>query len=249
MPYAHNQGIRIHYEVEGEGPPLVLHHGTSGSGENWKDFGYGDVLQRAYQLILVDARGHGASDKPYEPAAYDLPLRVADVTAVLDDLQIRQAHYFGYSMGGWIGFGLAKYAPERFHSLILGGAHPYAENMQAFRERMPQEPEAFLASAEQVFGSYMTPALRARLLTNDLKALLALTQDRASLADVLPTMLMPCLLFVGETDPRLSQVQECIKHISNVTFFSLSACDHVAAFARSDLVLPHVTTFLAKVGP
>jgi hypothetical protein len=119
--------------------------------------------------------------------------------------------------------------------------------MQAFRDRMPQEPSAFLASAEQVFGPYMTPTLRARLLANDLKALLALTQDRASLADVLPTMLMPCLLFVGEADPRLPQVKECLKHLANVTFFSLPACDHVAAFARSDLVLPHVSAFLAKV--
>jgi pimeloyl-ACP methyl ester carboxylesterase len=93
----------------------------------------------------------------------------------------------------------------------------------------------------------MTPALRARLLTNDLKALLALSQDRTSLADILPTMLMPCLLFVGEADPRLSQVRECVKHIANATFFSLPACDHVAAVAQSDLVLPHVSAFLAKV--
>ena len=65
------------------------------------------------QLILLDARGHGASDKPHDPAAYDLRLRVGDVTAVLDDLEIRRADYFGYSMGGWIGFGLAKHAPVR----------------------------------------------------------------------------------------------------------------------------------------
>ena len=93
MPYANNQGIHIHYEVEGEGPPLILHHGTSGSGANWRAMGYSDVLGHHYRLILVDARGHGASDKPYEPAAYDLPLRVTDVTTVLDDLNMRRAHY------------------------------------------------------------------------------------------------------------------------------------------------------------
>jgi len=130
-------------------------------------------------------------------------LRAADVTAVLHELKIRQADYFGYSMGGWIGFALAKYAPERFRSLILGGAHPYAENMQAFRDLLPQEMEPFLNLLAQVFGSYMTPDMRARLQTNDLKALLALTVDRESLADILPTMRMPCLLFVGEIDPRL----------------------------------------------
>jgi pimeloyl-ACP methyl ester carboxylesterase len=50
-----------------------------------------------------------------------LELRVRDVVIVLDHLHINKAHYFGYSMGGWIGFGIAKYAPERFHSLIIGG--------------------------------------------------------------------------------------------------------------------------------
>jgi pimeloyl-ACP methyl ester carboxylesterase len=208
MPYANNQGIRIHYEVEGTGPPLVLQHGSFGCGEDWRDFGYTSALKNDHQLILVDTRGHGASDKPHEPAAYDLASRAADVTAVLDALQIRQADYFGYSMGGWIGFGLAKYAPDRVRSLILGGAHPYAENMEAFRDLLPQEPAGFLAMCEPVFGPFMTPVMRTRLLANDLKALLALTQDRDSLADVLPAMRMPCLLFVGEADPRLPKVRE-----------------------------------------
>jgi pimeloyl-ACP methyl ester carboxylesterase len=246
VPYASNHGTRIYYEIEGAGTPLVLQHGTLGCGQDWKNRGYTDVLARDHQLILVDARGHGRSDKPYDPGAYDLPLRVADVTAVLDDLKISQADFLGYSMGGWIGFGLATYAPQRLRSLILGGAHPYAEDMQAFRDLMPQEPAAFLALVERIYGPYTTPAIRAGLMANDLKALLALTQDRASLAHVLPTMSMPCLLFAGESDPRLPRVQECLKDLTNGTFFLLPSCDHVAAFARSDLVLPHVTRFLAR---
>jgi pimeloyl-ACP methyl ester carboxylesterase len=248
MPHVVNQGVRIHYEMEGSGPPLVLQHGTLGSSEDWKDFGYVDALKGDYRLILIDARGHGASDKPHEPAAYDLALRAGDVTTVLDDLQIHQANYFGYSMGGWIGFGLAKYAPGRFKSMVLGGAHPYAENMQAFRDLMPREPQAFLAMMESVWGSYMTQAIRTRAAANDLEAALALTQDRGSMAEILSTMTMPCLLFVGEADPRFSMVQECIEQLPNGRLFSLPKCGHVDGFARSDLVLPHVVEFLAKAG-
>ena len=61
VPYANNQGVRIHYEVEGSGPPLILHHGSFGSGLDWREFGYTDALKQDHQLILIDARGHGAS--------------------------------------------------------------------------------------------------------------------------------------------------------------------------------------------
>jgi pimeloyl-ACP methyl ester carboxylesterase len=175
-----------------------------------------------------------------------MALRVSDITAVLDELQISQADYFGYSMGGWIGFGLVKYVPERCRSLIIGGAHPYFENMQPFREIMPQEPAAFALMMEKVFGAYLTPQIRAGLIANDLKAVSAFMHDRAPLAEVLPLMTMPCLLFVGEDDPRLPQMQQCCMALANATLVSFPACDHVAGFARSDLVLPHVTAFLAS---
>jgi pimeloyl-ACP methyl ester carboxylesterase len=71
MAFATNSGVRIHYEIEGSGQPLVLHHGSFASGADWGDLGYVDALKREHLLILMDARGHGASDKPHDPAAYD----------------------------------------------------------------------------------------------------------------------------------------------------------------------------------
>ena len=249
MPYANNRGFRIYYEVEGVGPPLILHHGTFGSGQDWRHFGYVDALKGNRRVILLDARGHGASDKPHDPDRYDLHSRTRDVIVVLDELGFSQADYFGYSMGGWIGFGLAKYSPGRIRSMILGGAHPYAENMQSFRDLIPQESATFIAMMEQVFGSHLTPAVRTDLLANDLRALLALTQDRTSLAEVLPTMTMPCLLFDGELDPRVRRVQECARAIAIGMFFSLPQCTHVATLVRSDLVLPRVQSFLTRYAP
>ena len=120
MPYADNDGVQIHYRVEGEGPPLVLQHGFSESVVDWYEAGYVDALRSDYRLILIDARGHGASDKAHDPDAYELERRVADVVAVLDGLAIEKAVFWGYSMGGWIGFGTAKYSQERFRALVIG---------------------------------------------------------------------------------------------------------------------------------
>ena len=76
MPFADNNGTRIHYHVEGEGTPLLLQHGFTSSIKNWYTNGYVEPLKQDYKLILVDARGHGESDKPHDPAQYDLKLRV-----------------------------------------------------------------------------------------------------------------------------------------------------------------------------
>ena len=93
-----------------------------------------DALKGDYRLILVDARGHGQSDKPQDPSAYGLEKRVADVTSVVDAMGVAKAHFWGYSMGGWIGFGMAKYAPDRVDRLVIGGSHPYARDQSSVRE-------------------------------------------------------------------------------------------------------------------
>ena len=247
MPFARNGDVRIHYQTAGEGPALVLHHGTMGSGPDWVDLGYVEALQDRRRLILIDARGHGQSDKPHDPAAYDLRLRAADVVAVLDDLRLQRADFLGYSMGGWIGFGLARHFPERFNSFILGGAHPYAENTQAIRDRMPNDPAAFAAGIEKTYGALLTPARRARLLANDLDALRALTQDRDDIANVLPSMTMPSLIFCGELDPRLAQARQAASGMPNASFLGLPGCDHVGTTRRTDIILPRIKTFLHEV--
>ncbi len=161
MPYASNHGVRIHYEVEGNGPPLVLQHGLFTSLRDWYDCGYVEGLKNDYRLILVDARGHGSSDKPHNVEAYTSKPRVGDILAVLDELTLSQAHYFGYSMGGWIGFALAKHAPERHHSLIIGGMHPYAldaESLNQQVEMLNRGMEATVASWEARSGRAIDPA-------------------------------------------------------------------------------------------
>jgi len=124
MPFITREGIRIRYEQDGKGPPLVLHHGFSSNLEVWLAAGYARTLRTDYQLILIDARGHGASDKPHDPHTYRLEEFADDVVAVLDELGIAKAHYWGYSMGAAIGFEIIRRAPTRFHSFTLGGHTP-----------------------------------------------------------------------------------------------------------------------------
>ena len=64
MPYVNSQGVKIYYEVEGQGQPLVLHHGITNNLQSWKLNRFTNALNADYKLILVDARGHGESETP-----------------------------------------------------------------------------------------------------------------------------------------------------------------------------------------
>ncbi len=250
MPYAINQGVRIHYRVEGAGPPLVLQHGILWSVEGWYRVGYVDALRAKYRLILIDARGHGASDKPHDGAAYSLPQHVADIVAVLDALDLPKAHFWGYSMGGQFGFGMAKYAAARVKSLIIGGAHPYERRLPVASRPDGADPEAFLGAFFQIMGldrAAFSPAEEAEFLDNDFRAIAACRQDRPSLEDILPTMTMPCLLYVGEGDDNFPQVQACVEHIPQGSLVSIPGVNHPEAFYRAELVLPHAMKFLQAV--
>ena len=124
MPFVDNHGVKIFYSLDGNGTPLVLLHGFTDTHEAWIDLGYVDALKNEFQLILVDGRGHGRSDKPHDPKAYPFHVCASDIVAVLDALEIPKAHFFGYSWGGKIGFALANYYGERFASLTIGVSAP-----------------------------------------------------------------------------------------------------------------------------
>ncbi len=250
MPYAINDGVRIHYRVEGSGPPLVLQHGILWSVEGWYRVGYVDALRTNYRLILIDARGHGASEKPHDGAAYSLPKHVGDIVGVLDALDLPQAHFWGYSMGGSFGFGMVKYAAARVNSLIIGGAHPYGRRLDLASRPDGADPEAFVGAFFQRSGldrAAFSPAEEAEFFDNDFRALAASLQDRPSLEDILPTMTMPCLLYAGEEDGNFSEAQECVEQIPRGSLVSFPGVNHPEAFYRAKLVLPHAMNFLQAV--
>jgi pimeloyl-ACP methyl ester carboxylesterase len=252
VPYANNQGVRIRYEVEGSGSPLVLLHGLAGYLEQWHELGYVGSLKKDFTLVLIDMRGHGGSDKPHDPEAYKLRLLVADVTAVMDALNISKTHFLGYSLGGRMAFALAKYAPERFYSFIIGGQSPYARPRARIRwwlQILKKGMSAYVEVCESTRGVKMAPQTRAKILSNDTEALAAFvsaTEWRANLEDALPNMTMPCLFFVGEADPSYAGARECASLLPDAEFVSFPGFGHDVDF-QSRLVLPHITKFLEKV--
>ena len=247
MPYANNQGICIYYQVEGKGEPIILHHGSAESLDVWYESGYVELLKPNYQLILMDARGHGHSDKPHDVESYSLALRVSDVVAVLDDLGIRATNYWGYSMGGWIGFGIAKYAAPRIRSLILGGAHPYTDAMDVFDHIDGTDEDAFIGAMEAFVDVRITPKSRSQIVANDLQALAAAMNHRHSLESTIPTMTMPCCLYVGTNDRRISKVERCVKRLPNAQFVPIMGLDHAQTFDHPELILPPIEAFLGAL--
>src|SRR4030088_1437845 len=113
-------GTRLHYIVEGSGPPLVLVGGKTSNIEGawWR---YIPVLAPRFKVIALDNRGTGASDKPETP--YSTPLMAEDALAVLRDVGETSAHWFGLSMGGMILQQLAISHPDAVRSLVLGATH------------------------------------------------------------------------------------------------------------------------------
>lgn len=252
MPYANNAGVRIHYESVGGGPPLVLQHGFTSNLKTWYDGGYVDALQDDCQLILIDARGHGASDKPHDPRDYTLDHRASDVLAVVDHLGLRYAHYMGYSMGGRIGWAIANYCPDRFSALIIGGAHPFKNDPQGYHQRwvelLGQGMPAWVANMER--SGPLPPRRKADLLANDSRALLAAaiaTRDVPGFEAGLPALKLPCLVYSGDNDERHDQAKAGAALVPGATWVSLPGLDHGQTMQRSDVVLPHVRAFLARV--
>ena len=210
-----------------------------------------EPLKADHRLILIDARGHGESDKPHDPAQYDLELRVNDVVSVLDDLGIDKAHFLGYSMGGRIGFGIAIHAPERVNALIIGGMHPYETGGTTSRSErvklLSQGMEAYVVNTESQSGP-IEPERRARLLANDPQALIAsISASGGTSGLVLSSMKMPCLLYAGEADGFFDGASEAAKHIPGAKFVSFPGLDHGQVSQGSDVVLPHVIEFLQYV--
>jgi pimeloyl-ACP methyl ester carboxylesterase len=243
-----SSGVEIAYVEEGEGEPVLLVHGfASNIAANWVDPGWIRTLaQSGRRVIAYDNRGHGKSEKLYDPELYGAPTMAEDARRLLDRLGIARADVMGYSMGARIAAFLALAHPKRVRSLILGGlginmvrgvvaSGPIAKALEAPRieEVTNDTARSFRAFAEQT-GS-------------DLKALAACIRGpREKITpERLATLNLPTLIAVGSKDVIAGSGAELASLIPNAQFLDIPGRDHMRAVGDAALKLG-VLDFLTR---
>lgn len=164
MPLVNVGDVNIYYEVMGQGEPLLLIMGYGHHSLHWGTFP-AEMVKQQYQVILMDNRGVGRSDKPNAPVT--MALMADDACRVLDALSIAKANVFGVSLGGMIAQEFALNRGDRLLNLVLGctfcgGSHAVAPDAGALKlfdleymknlspEQRAREVFGFLCSDEYI---------------------------------------------------------------------------------------------------
>ena len=118
----HVNDATIHYEVYGDGQPLILLHGGGGAGVNWRLIFDFDAPPAGYRLVVPDLRGHGRSTNP--SGTFTFRQSALDVAALLDHLGLERVKAIGMSMGAKTLLHLATQQPTRVEAMVLVSAAP-----------------------------------------------------------------------------------------------------------------------------
>ena len=113
--FANINGVKICYEIKGQGYPIVLVHGFGSKKETWR--GQFDILSKRFNVIRFDNRGAGKSDRPI--MTYTMELFADDIRGLMDHLNIKKAHIIGSSLGGMIVQNFVIKYPEYTNKVVL----------------------------------------------------------------------------------------------------------------------------------
>lgn len=242
MPYVQNHGVKIHYQIEGDGPALILQHGGFGSIEDWYEYDYVERLKNLFRLVLIDARAHGKSGKPYQVEKYTQELHAGDVIAVLDAIEVRKCHFLGFSLGGRIGYWVAGFYPDRLRSLMVFGMDPYPWDRSQVR-KAAETIDAWGPTVTNISEKH-----KARWLKNDKRALVAsYSPPWPDDSHILRTLKIPCLIVSGDREGVFEDAKRSASESKNATFVQLSGFDHADTLVRSDVTIPYIIEFLSSV--
>jgi pimeloyl-ACP methyl ester carboxylesterase len=229
--FAHD-GVEIAFLDEGEGDPIVLVHGFASTAQvNWLHPGWISTLTRAgRRVIALDNRGHGASSKLYDPAAYHTANMAEDVRALLDHLDVPRADVMGYSMGARITAFLALAHPSRLRRAVLGGLGIRLVDGVGLPESIAEALEApSLAQVSDPTG-HMFRAF-AEQTKSDLKALAACIRGSRQILtrEQVAAIRAPVLVAVGTKDTIAGSAQELAALLPSGVPLDIPGRDHMLA--------------------
>ena len=225
-------GVEIAYDVAGDGDPVLLIHGFASSSQvNWKDTGWVKTLVTAgHRVITIDNRGHGQSEKLYDPSQYTATLMAEDARRLLDHLGIEKADVMGYSMGARITAFLTLAHPERVRRAVFGGLASRMITGFSNSEEIAGGLEA------QSVDDVTDPAARAfrifaEMTRSDLKALAAcMKSSRMRIkAEALAKITVPVLIVAGDKDDTAGDIQTLVDVIPGSRGVSLPGRNHMNA--------------------
>jgi pimeloyl-ACP methyl ester carboxylesterase/uncharacterized protein (DUF433 family) len=248
---ARSRGFTISYEDVGQGAPVILITGLTGSARQMREDGYVDALVATGRRVLnVDPLGHGQSDTPYDWEAYLWPDVAADVIAVLDAAGIDRAPLWGYSHGSNLAYTAAIEYPDRVAALILGGAGDLGSF--ATLPTLPPFVEVLERGDWETFFSELgvAPSARKRqqFERSDPKAIAAVMTGEFHSTHVadLGRMSIPVLFYCGGQD--LPDLHRQTADALGVELHVVGDGDHPGTLDDVESVMPLAIGFLDAVG-
>jgi len=252
MPKLDRDGVKLHYEVHGSGPALLLTHGYSSTSAMWK--GQIEALSKDHQLVLWDMRGHGQSDYPDDPAAYSEALTVADMAALLDEIGAESAIVGGLSLGGYMSLAFYRAYPERVRALLIIDTGPGFKNddaRDAWNKRAHETGDGFeregLAVLQSLSRERSTVSHRdASGLARAARGMLA--QRNARVIESLPGIRVPTLVVVGADDaPFLAASDYMAAKIPGAKKVVIPAAGHAVNIDQPQAFVEAVLPFLENL--
>jgi pimeloyl-ACP methyl ester carboxylesterase len=249
MPKIDREGVKIHYEVHGDGPALLLTHGYSSTSAMW--LGQIEALSKHHRLILWDMRGHGQSDYPDDQAAYSEAMTVADMAALLDEAGANRAIVGGLSLGGYMSLAFYRAHPSRVRALLIIDTGPgFRKNdaREAWNGRAHETADRFEREGLAVLQSMS----RERSGVSHRNALgLAraargmLTQRDSRVIEALPDIKVPALVVVGADDaPFLAASDYMAAKIPGAKKAVIAAAGHAVNIDQPEAFIAAVLPFL-----
>lgn len=230
MQRFNSDGVTIAYKDEGAGQPVLLIHGfASNSTVNWRNTNWIKTLSNAgYRVIALDNRGHGQSEKLYDPEQYPARIMAEDAMRLLDHLHIDRADIVGFSMGARIAAFLTINHPERVRSVAFGGMGVNLVRGIGGSDEIAKALEA--PSGEDILDDDIRAYRVFAEQTNaDLRALAACM--RASREKILPEQIArikcPVLVAVGTEDVVAGSGQELADLIPGAEYLPIAGRDHM----------------------